>query len=182
MPEKKSPLQRRIAPSVPVVLKIDDREVTFRLSFDYMTLAKIEDRISKETEDRVNLRLVGNIFDLWREISSARVLGATFWAALLNEQPQYDSDLGYRAAVSFLYGDNTDLVAKALSEAYPLFLSKDKAELFRKTLNAGESAESSDPSKAQTTEAPPKSSSTGPSSGPSPDTTSESAASANSAS
>jgi hypothetical protein len=184
MPEKKSPLQRRISPSVPLTLELDDRKVTFRLSFDYLTLARIEDRTFQETEGRVNLRLVGNIFDLWRELSSAGVLGATFWAALLNEQPEYDSDPGYRAAVSFLYGENVDLAAAALAEAYPLFLSKDKAKLFRdmlKKVETGKPEDASDPSKDQAQETP-KSSSTGPSSGPSPDTISGSAASASSAS
>ena len=137
MPEKRTPLHRRIRPSVPVTLDVDGEQMTFNLSFDMNALARIE--------EKTGLKLVGNIFTLWAEMSSARVLAACFWATAVNHHPEYDTKEGYHILVSLVEKDNLELIGKALAEAYPLFLSKDKADLFRKILKGEQEENPSQP-------------------------------------
>lgn len=180
MPEKRIPpeLLERVRPSVTVKLEAGGQEYTYRLSFNLSALARIE---QKSRSHGVELKLVGNIFSLWAQLSSAAVLGATFWACAVNHHPEYDSDAGYLVLSNLIEGENCDRVGKALAEAYPLFLSKDKAEMFRKTLELVETNPQK-PAEEATTPATTESKSIGSSSGPSADSTSELAVSANSAS
>jgi hypothetical protein len=180
MPEKKpSAVQRRVVRSVPVTLEFDGRKRIFQLSFDFNTLARLE--------DKTKIKML-NIFTIWVEMS-ASVLGAMFWAAAVGSHPEYDSDEGLVAMRSYLDADNVDTVSDALWEAYMLFLPKEKRERMEAAraaaLKAAEAgapagAEENPPTPATPTEAAPAQPS-GSSSGPSPDSTLPSA-SANSAS
>jgi|SRR5579864_59290 len=134
MTKKKPAIERRISPSVGVELDIDGKPVTLNLSFTLNALARIE--------ERTGLKLVGNIFTLWSEMTSAKVFGTTFWSAVVENHPEYDSIDGYNALASHLDGENVDRAGKALAEAYPLFLSKSQAELFRRTVSKATGDES----------------------------------------
>lgn len=166
MPEKKPvAVLRRVARCVPVTLEFDGSKHTFQLSFDFNTLARIE--------EKTKIRMM-NIFSVWIDMS-ASVLGVMFWAAAAGNHPEFDSDQGLVAMRSYLDVANVDAVADALWGAYMLFLPKEKRERMQaaraealEKVEAGENP----PTPATPTEATPAQP-TGSSSGPSPDSTSD---------
>ena len=163
MIKDKQALQRRIRPSVPVTLEFGDEKISFNLSFDFNTLARIEEKTGLKTL---------NIFTIWIEMS-ASVLGVMFWAAVCNKHPEYDDAEGLVILRSMLDPANADRVADALWKAYMLFLPVDKRELMEnaraKALEEGEKNPTEPPPAIAMTAEPQTS---GSDSGPSQDTTS----------
>lgn len=131
MPEKSTALRRRIAPSVPLEISFSDENGEFtrayRVAFNLNVLAEISEKTG----------LSALSFDLWTKLD-ARVLRAMLWAALLPNHPEFDThdrngrtDEGIETIGSWLQGDNQENAARALWDAYLLYLPKDQAELLR---------------------------------------------------
>lgn len=175
MPEKKLPLARRVRPSVPITLELDQgQQATFRLSFDFNAIVRIE--------EKTGLRML-NVYAPWAGLS-ATVLSVMLWAAMLANHPEYDSDEGLAIVRSFLDPENADRATQSLWEAYLLYLPERQAKAMRQMREDAEKAQKAEnpPPPATPTqvkvEAPPASegkNSIGSDSGPSPDTTSASA-------
>lgn len=175
MPEKKSPLQRRIAPSVPVVLEFPDepKQIAFRLSFDMNTTVRIE--------EKTGLNMLG-VTALWTNLST-KALRAAFWAAMIPNHPEYDSDEGLAAIGSLLVGENGDRAADAVWKAYLLFLPESQAKFLEqarkdrlKELESGNPPKPATPTQTTDLTAPAEQKDPiGSSSGPSPALTSASA-------
>ena len=169
MVDKKTPLQRMIRPSVPVTLEFSggEKSKTFRLSFDFNALARIEEQTGLD---------MLNVFGIWTKMS-ATVLSAMFWAAALAHHPEYDSPEGLVAMRSYLDHDNAERTVEALWQAYLLFLPEDKAAALRKAradaLKKAQEGETENPPPPAM--AAPAAESSGSTSGPSPASTSESA-------
>jgi len=180
MPAKKSPLQVRIAPSIPVTFDVPDGEAKTKklelsVSFDVNTMIRIE--------AKTNLNML-NMLSLWTNLN-VTVLRAALWAAILPSHPEYDSDEGL-AAVAYMLAEesNRERAIEALWNAYMAFLPKDKREdMDRRRAEAaaaaGEASSDDDAEGKKTAEE--KSLPTGLSSGPAPVSISASAR-ANSAS
>jgi hypothetical protein len=105
-------LRRCVAPSVPLSLDLSENNgrrfhLEVQLSFDFNALAAFQ----KQTG--IN-PLEGNVW----ERPSPVVLRALFWAALLAEQPEYDSDDGLRIAGSYMRPDSVIAIAEATQEAW----------------------------------------------------------------
>ena len=199
MAEKRTPIQRRIRPSVPV--EIQPEGITLRLSFSMNALARIEERVNQQRlaalsrmiadpkelvrlYEQTKLRLAGNIFALWIAMASQEVILTTFWATAVENHPEYDTDEGYAVLTSLVDNESMDRIGQAVLDTYKLSLSKTQLETFEAAWEkAKRDLESQTQEKPR--ENPPEAhseSSTGSNSGPSPDTTSESAASASSGS
>jgi hypothetical protein len=139
MPGKITPLRRRIAPSVPLSLKIiDDGGDTFtvnlHLRFDFNVLARIE--------EKTGLTMLSGK-DMWSNLT-ASVLSVMLWAAAIPSSPEYDGDEGLEILRSYLDKDAADQASTALMEAYLLFLPKNEADILRehkKKIEAGEVVE-----------------------------------------
>jgi hypothetical protein len=129
MAQKKQPLQRLIRPSVPVTLELQGEKHVFQLAFDMTVLARIG--------EKTGLKLSFNIFTLWVEMSSAAVLGASFWSAALVNHPEYDNEEGFSTLRSFIGPQNVDDIAEALWKAYMLYLPKEDRELMERVLKEG---------------------------------------------
>lgn len=178
MAEKRSPLQRRVAPSVTASLEYPDGKIDFRLAFNNNALARIE--------ESTGLNLLANPYALWGKVSKSR-LGVIFWAGLLQDRPELASDEGLLVVRSYLDSQENELRAfNAVWEAYLLYLPKEQAEelsaLRAKAENEStEKKDGAEPQPAEKKTEQPESPQTGSSSGPSADSISGSAL-ANSAS
>jgi hypothetical protein len=158
MPQKVTPIKRRIAPSVPLKLDLEDdsgakfsRE--FRLSFDLNAAARIQlrmarrirEEIDEEVEEEIDGKKVKkmvtrmvthdvpgpNLGDpaIWSRIVREPVCkGVVFWASVLAHHPEYDSDEGFECIQSYLDDDNEDVVIEALWDAHIFYVSKAKRE------------------------------------------------------
>ncbi len=125
-----SALKRRIAPSVPLKLELDDDKgekfvKNFRLSFDANAAAEIEERTG------FNM-LRGEI---WEKLSF-KGLSIMLWAAALANHPEYDTedadgertDEGLRVIRSYMGIGNTPQISEAVEKAFLASLPKDKRE------------------------------------------------------
>lgn len=179
-----SVLRKRIAPSVPLTLELDEdgggkRILNFRLSWNF--------RASAEVEERTGLNLLTG--EAWAKLS-AENLGIMLWASLLANHPEYGGRLadesfaeyeqakkerqeeGLDIVLSYIDLGNADKVSDAVWDAYFNSLPKDK----REQLEAARKALMEEVKKAgplvKTPETP--SPSDGSISGPLPSTTSDS--------
>jgi hypothetical protein len=142
MPAKKSPLQVRIAPSVPVTFDVPDGEAKTKklelsVSFDVNTMIRIE--------GKTNLNML-NMLALWTRLNMT-VLRAALWAAILPSHPEYDSDEGF-GAVAYMLADevNRERAVEALWNAYMAFLPKDRREdMIRRRSEAEAAAAAGEP-------------------------------------
>jgi len=187
--KKETALRRRITPSVPLQLKMaDENGETFtldlRLSFDMNAGMAIQKRTGINIHD----------LSMWKDVDEPLFLAGVLWGAVLSRHPEYDTedatgestDEGLKAIGSYIDDSNRDAVAEALWNAHMLYLSperrafmetlKAKEEAARQARMRGEAGEPDPPkpapSRPETETA--ESSSAGPTSGPSPDTTSAS--------
>ena len=128
-------LKRRIAPSVPLKLQLDDDGGTnfvreFRLSFDFNAAALIEEKTG------LNLLTA----EVWTSGLSSRSLSVMFWAAVLANHPEYafpdehgePTDEGLEIIRSYMDVGNTDAIHGALWDAYFISLPKEKREALEK--------------------------------------------------
>ena len=122
---KPGALRRRIAPSFPITLQLPEEDgsivpQTFRLAFDFNAFARIEEVTGYSV-------LNG---DVWKHLSSDKVLSVMFWAALLAHQPEYDSPTGLTTVRYLMDPGNADQIVEALIDAYILPLSGEKRAPF----------------------------------------------------
>ncbi len=136
-------LKRRIAPSVPLTLKIENDggstfERTFRLSFDFNAFAVIQ--------DKTGVNMAGE--NVWAELNPV-TLSVMFWASLHALQPEFASDEGLCVVRSYMDVGNQDQIAEALFDAHAACLPADRRKLL---MDAKERALRGDPIKAQAVE------------------------------
>lgn len=169
-----SALRRRIAPSTPLTLELEDDSggkfvKTFRLCFDFNAGAEIL--------DRTGLSLLNG--SIWQHIDKPTVFSVMFYAAILANHPEYrtvdekgePTDEGLEVIRSYMQEANAEPITEALWKAYLAFLPKEKRELMEKLRMKAEGKGSTSPLAAATPEATPESPISS-SSGPLPDTTS----------
>jgi hypothetical protein len=174
MPEKSTALRRRVAPTVPVEISFSDDKGnfkrTYRVCFNLNVLAEISEKTG----------ISALTIDMWVKLD-ARVLRAMFWAALLpNHGEEFDTrdrkggrtDEGLEIVGSWLDGDNQERAARGLWQAYLLYLPKDQAEELEKARKDVEAGTPAAPAPDEGGDLP--LASAGSSSGPPPDTISES--------
>jgi hypothetical protein len=175
LPEKKlGALKRRIAPSTPLSLDLDREgssgklRLDFKLCFDMNAGAAIQEKTGLLLTD------VG----IWAHIGEPKAMGAIFWAALLANHPDYNSDEGLEVARSYIQESNAGEIVDALWAAYLAFLPAEKREFvlrLKADLEDKEKREKEPPLEQAPAETPAAASSGGSSSGPSPATISASA-------
>ena len=139
MAGKITALRRRIAPSVPLSLKIVDADgstfdVNLNLRFDFNVLARIE--------EKTGLKTLSGMY-MWANLS-ASILSVMLWSAAIPSNPEYDSPEGLETMRSYLDKETADKATNALLEAYLLFLPKKEADIvreFKEKAEKGETAE-----------------------------------------
>ena len=84
MPEKRTALKRRIAPSYPLTLELTDESgakftQTFQLAFNYKSGAAIQERTISKADPR---GFSFTSFAIWTVAGEPHVLAAIFWGAV----------------------------------------------------------------------------------------------------
>jgi hypothetical protein len=116
----KGALRRRIVPSVPLALKLEDDSGAsftrdFRLSFDFNAFALINERTGYSVVD-------GSV---WKHLDE-RVVGVMLWAAVLAHSPEYGDEEGLAVIRSYIDAGNAELVTESLFDAYAAGLPAEK--------------------------------------------------------
>src|SRR5208282_369636 len=148
MPSEKTALRKRITPSAPVTIKVENSdgssfELSWRLTFDFNTMALVEEHTGLSM-------LTGEVFSN----PDARRVSVLLWAAALEHQPEYEGMEGLEAIRSYLTIANTADVLHALDNAFMASLPKEKADELRaaaeakKNKEAGQAAPPADPTPA----------------------------------
>jgi hypothetical protein len=170
-------LKRRIAPSVPLTLELDDDNGSkmvrnFRLSFDANAAA--------EVEERTGFNMLRG--EIWEKLSF-KGLSVMFWASVLANHPEYDTedqhgnrtDDGLRVIRSYMGIGNTAQISEVVEKAFLASLPKHKREAIEAERIRREKEKAPFVAAAAGgTETPPAAAQPGSNSGPSPDTTSAS--------
>jgi len=117
----KSPLRRRIAPSVPFVLEWTNADGTkvsesFQLSYDFNSLALVEEALGKSM-----LLDIGEVFHERPTVKSVSVL---LWAAVQENHPEYEGPEGLFVLRSNLTVKSAKAVKEACQEAFMAQLPK----------------------------------------------------------
>lgn len=119
-------LKRRIAPSVPLVLQLEDDDGgvstrTLRLSFDFNAIALIEERTGIGVLDGE----IWSVLDPRRKktgatekASFAAVASIMLWAAVIANHPEYGGDEGLICLRSYMSPQNTAEIVTAIGEAF----------------------------------------------------------------
>jgi hypothetical protein len=166
MPEGKTPLRKRIAPSAPLKLTLtDDTNATFsrnfRLCFDFNAITLIEETTGFGL-------LTGEI---WKHLT-AKVVSVMFWAAVLAVHEEYEGAEGLAVIRSYMDAGNVDTITDALIDAFLISLPKEKQERLRALKEAALKGEDTNPTPPVVEMPPPETLSHGESVGPSPAMTS----------
>lgn len=127
MPEAKSIMRQRITPWVPFVLKWKDHDGTeqvqsFKLSYDMNAFGLVEQQLGISM-----LTDAGTIFDT----PTAKNVSVLLWAAVQENQPEYEGEAGLRAIRSLLTVATVKTAVIACSEAYITQLTDEKQKLIR---------------------------------------------------
>lgn len=118
-------LRRRIAPSVPLTLELEDEGGekfvrSFRVSFDVNAMALVQ-------EETGYSMLNGEI---WGHIDET-TLSSMFRAALLTHQPEYGGLEGLQVIRSYMDASNAEKITVALNEAFLIQLPKERRDKLR---------------------------------------------------
>ena len=137
-----SPLRRRITPSVPFHLKVEDADggsftLSFKVSYDFNAMALVEEVTGMSM-------ITGDVFDN----PSCSNISALLWAGIQENHPDYAGQKGLQAIRSCLNIATATEALKAINEAFLLALPKEQADLIRQRAQekaAGKSGEASSP-------------------------------------
>ena len=126
--EKKSALRRRVTPSVPLLLNVEDADgskfsVSLKLSYDFNAMALVEEVTGLSM-------LTGSIF----ERASVSLLSAMVWAGALAEQPEYEGRQGLEAIRSYMSMASVPEIQKAVNEGFLSALPKEQADRIREEM------------------------------------------------
>lgn len=128
-----SPLRRRIAPSVPFTLNVendggDKFSLSFRLAYDLNALSLAEEYLTKQLGHEVNIFAeIAKCLD----VPSIRTTTVLFWAAVGLLNPDYRGEDGLEALRSCVTIKDLKDVAAACAEAFILQLPSEQAEKIR---------------------------------------------------
>lgn len=130
---EKTPLRRRITPSVPFTLHVEDSDgssfdQTFQLAFDLNAMAAFE-----EVTEINMLRNINKVLDS----PSVSTLTALFWAALHVNHPEYAGHEGLSVVRSNITLGNAKAALKACVEAFLSQLPSEQVEKIRAAQKAG---------------------------------------------
>jgi hypothetical protein len=150
-------LRRRIAPSVPLTLDLEDDSGakftrSFKLCFDFNAIALVEDESGYSLLDG----------EIWKH-PTAKNLSIMFYAAALAQHPEYEGHLD--VIRSLMDAGNVEKITRALNEAFINSLPKEKQDVIRKAQSDAE-AKGANPTPAPA-ETSPAADSNGSTSGPS---------------
>lgn len=124
MSEQKTPMRRAVSPSVPFILDIEDANgdkfsESFQLCFDCNAFAAFE--------EATGLSMIDNLQQVWGK-PSIRNVTAMFWAAAIENQPEYANIEGLKLIRHNMRLSVVGAAFKALKKAFALQLPKDKRE------------------------------------------------------
>ena len=119
-----SPLRRRIAPSVPYTLNVendggDKFSLSFRLAYDLNALSLAEETLSRQLGREINIFAeIAKCLD----IPSIRTTSILFWAAVGLNHPEWRGEDGLEALRSCVTIKDLKDVASVCAEAFILQL------------------------------------------------------------
>jgi len=120
----RTPLQRRVAPAVPLALEFEDagqaRRLDLRLVFDFNAVALVEETL------HVNL-LKGDVVDHL----SGTALSVMLWASLQAYQPEYEGAEGLAVLRSYMEIGNAPAVSLAVVNAVVRSLPQEQQDAIR---------------------------------------------------
>jgi hypothetical protein len=142
---KESALKRRIPPSVPLTLELQDHtgaksSKSFMLCFDFNAIATVEEMTGLgmlngeiwELFGRDEEEKKGDVKQSKKHVrpkgSGAKALGVMFWAGVLAHHPEYDSEEGLAVIRSYMDAGNAVQIAGALQRAFVASLPKAQQE------------------------------------------------------
>jgi hypothetical protein len=138
---QKSALRRRITPSVPFTLKVEDAdgskfELNFKLSYDFNAMALVEEKTGLSM-------MSGEVF----ANPSAKKTTVLLWAGIQANNPDYAGDEGLDAIGTLLNISTAAEALLAITEAFFAALPKEKADAIRASIK-GETPAPADPTNA----------------------------------
>ncbi len=128
----KSAFRRRVSPSVPYILEVEDdagkQSLSFQLAYDFNAFALVEEKLGKSM-----LTEIGELLDN----PSCKNVSVLLWAALqLNHEDDFGGDEGLRSVRNLLTLENVREALEKCSEAFVKQLSKEKREALKKAQEA----------------------------------------------
>ena len=127
LPVKK--VSRLLAPTVPLVLEVDDgaHKLELRLAWTMRGVILTE---LKLRELGIYVNVIQNPGLFWRDLDSAK-LTAAVWGMSSQEHPEYQDDEGFETITSFLITENYEVAAERLKDAFLESLSPKRREEIR---------------------------------------------------
>lgn len=153
---KKTPVRRRITPTVPFVLKVEDSEgtqnISLQLAYDFNCFCLVEEKLGNKTDGTPWSMLtdVGEILDN----PSVKNVSILLWAAVqLNHEGEFGGDDGLWAIRNLLTIPQAQSALDKCAEAFMKQLPAERVEELKKiraAREAGEQAPPLEPSPAPT--------------------------------
>lgn len=136
MANKPVVVRRWLSPSVPLTLELagdngSKDTLALKVSFDMNAAALVQEYSGFSL-------LNGQAF---KHIGEAKVQKVILWAGLLANQPEYGTAEGLEAVGSYLTLVNAEAAIGAMTEAYLLFIPKDRADAIRAAAAEAEARE-----------------------------------------
>ena len=133
----KSPLRRRISPSVPFTLTFEDEQgkasFSYRLAYNWNSLALVEEKLGKSM-----ILDIGELF----ESPNVTTVSVLLWAALQeNHADDYAGDEGLELVRQNLTIPEAKKALAACSDAYVKQLPEEQQERVRKLVEAAKAGE-----------------------------------------
>ncbi len=124
MQQESAALKRRLTPSIPLALDVENGDgtmfrVELKLAFNMNVLASIRERCGQN--------LLSDIFS-W--IDDPKAVIAVLWGSCLPYQPEFNCDEGFEAIGEYMSLENRVPTIEALLQAYAYFVRKDKRDSF----------------------------------------------------
>jgi hypothetical protein len=141
MSSNKTPLRRRVTPSVPFTLQVEDAggekfTIGFQLAFDMNAFALVEEEIGLSM-----LTDIGEIFDN----PTVKTITALLWAGIQEHHSEFEGKNGLRAVRNLVTFGQAKAVLTACVEAFLTQLPKEQADRLRERKRKIEAGENLDP-------------------------------------
>jgi hypothetical protein len=124
---KQLKVAKLLAPTVPLILEVEDHKLELKLAWTMRAVMLLESRL-RAIGQPVNV--LQNPSQFWTELNVTSLVTAV-WALSLQEQPEYGDDSGFETITSFLVTDNLGTAASAIKEAFLESLSEERRTAIR---------------------------------------------------
>lgn len=125
-------VSRLLAPSVPLILEVDDgapgKRLELRLAWTMKGVILTEAKLREV--GIYNINIIQNPGTFWTDINSAS-LAAAVWGMSSQEHPEYQDEEGFEIISSFLIQENCGIASEKLKEAFLESLSPKRREEIR---------------------------------------------------